>query len=122
MKAKQVSKPRSYEPNSILFVYGSLLDAAHRKEIIGRDVDTVPATIRGYERGRGRYFYLRKRPGSATTGLLLVGLNAADFTILDAYEEVPLLYTREQADVSDDDGAALRCWLYLPTARALGHD
>jgi gamma-glutamylcyclotransferase (GGCT)/AIG2-like uncharacterized protein YtfP len=122
VKAKQVSKPQSHEPNSILFVYGSLLDAAHRSEIIGREVDTVPATIRGYERGRGRYFYLRKRRGSATAGLLLVGLTQADFAILDAYEEIPLLYTREQADVTDGDGAALRCWIYLPTARALGHD
>ena len=114
-----MSKPRFDEPNSILFVYGSLLDAAHRVEVIGREVSAVRATISGYERGRKRYFYLRARPETCTAGLLLFGLTNADFAILDRYEEVPLLYMRERTEVVDEAGASVRCWVYLPTARAL---
>lgn len=110
---------QSNEPNSVLFVYGSLLDAAHRVEVIGREVATTPATIRGYERGRSRHFYLRKRRGRETQGLLLLGLTAPEFAILDRYEEVPVLYTREQIEVSGADGSPVRCWAYLPTPRVL---
>ena len=112
----RVIKP---DPGSTLFVYGSLLDAAHREEILGRRVSTVAATIRDYERGRKRYFYLRKRPGIDTPGLLLLELSARDFTLVDDYENVPILYVREQIEVFDEAGIPLRCWIYLPTARVL---
>jgi len=119
VKEKQGRALQSHEPNNILFAYGSLLDAAHRAEVIGRNVDTVPATIRGYERGRGRHFYLRKQRGKETQGLLLLGLTAPEFAILDRYEEVPVLYTRERVEVSGADGSPVRCWVYLPTPRVL---
>lgn len=119
MKEKQGRALQSCEPDSILFVYGTLLDAAHRAEAIGREADTIPATIRGYERGRNRHFYLRKRAGSETQGLLLLGLTAAEFALLDHYEEVPVLYTREWVEVSAADGSPVRCWAYLPTSRLL---
>ena len=119
MKEKRGRVPQSNKPKSVLFVYGSLLDAAHRVEVIGREVAAIPATIRGYERGRGRYFYLRKRPGRETPGLLLLDLTAPEFAILDRYEEVPVLYTREQIEVSGTDGSPVRCWVYLPTRRVL---
>lgn len=100
-----------------LFVYGSLLDRAHREQILGHRVETLPATIRGYERGRARYYFIRKRAHLDTPGLLLLGLVAPDFAILDGYEEVPSLYTREKAEVIDAHGAAVPCWVYLPTPR-----
>ena len=119
MKEKQ---GRVVSASSSLFVYGSLVDAAHRREIIGREVETIPATIEGYERGRKRHFYLRKCQGSRVQGLLLNGLGAADFEILDKYEEIPVLYTRELAEVVDQHGVHVQCWVYLPTEWAIAPD
>jgi gamma-glutamylcyclotransferase (GGCT)/AIG2-like uncharacterized protein YtfP len=107
------------DPATTLFVYGSLLDAAHREQVLGRGVPTMAATIRDYERGRKRYFYLRKRQGIDTPGLVLLDLTERDFTLIDVYESVPILYTREQVEVFDSDGMRLRCWAYLPTKRVL---
>jgi gamma-glutamylcyclotransferase (GGCT)/AIG2-like uncharacterized protein YtfP len=103
------------DENATLFVYGSLVDAARREAILGRRVETAAATIRDYERGRGRYYYLRKRSGVATSGLILLNLTPRDFAILDRYEEVPTLYTREKAEVTDGSGEMVRCWVYMPT-------
>jgi gamma-glutamylcyclotransferase (GGCT)/AIG2-like uncharacterized protein YtfP len=119
---KDATPIRRDEPGSSLFVYGSLIDPAHRAEIIGREVEGVPATIKGYERGRRRHFYLREQEGVETRGFLLVGLSAADFEVLDEYEEVPVLYTREQAEVIDESGAIVRCFVYLPTDQVTGKD
>ena len=107
---------RRDEP-AALFVYGSLLVASRREEILGRAVEVAAATIRDHERGRARFHYIRKRIGIDTPGLILVGLTARDFAALDRYEEVPTLYTREQTDVVDARGTTVRCWVYMPTAR-----
>jgi gamma-glutamylcyclotransferase (GGCT)/AIG2-like uncharacterized protein YtfP len=101
---------------SKLFVYGSLRNARQRQQIIGRRVDTVPATLHSFERGRGRYFYVRRQPGARTQGLILLNLTPQDFLLLDRYEEVPHLYTREIAEVTDHNGRPIRCWMYLPTS------
>jgi gamma-glutamylcyclotransferase (GGCT)/AIG2-like uncharacterized protein YtfP len=103
-----------------LFVYGSLLDEARRAELIGRKVATAPARLAGYERRRGRYFYIVECVGAETTGLVLSGLGERDFAVLDRYEEVPRLYTRAKIEADDDDGVALRCWVYLPAPALLG--
>ena len=103
-----------------LFVYGSLLDEARRAELIGRKVATAPARLAGYERRRGRYFYIVERVGAETTGLMLSGLGERDFALLDRYEEVPRLYTRVKVEVASAGGVALRCWIYLPTQALLG--
>jgi gamma-glutamylcyclotransferase (GGCT)/AIG2-like uncharacterized protein YtfP len=99
-----------------LFVYGSLLDPVRREEIIGHAVVVIPATLPDYELGRSRYFYVRKCAGLSTAGLILLNLTPEDFQRLDCYEEIPRLYTREKAEVLDNDGEPLRCWVYLPTA------
>jgi hypothetical protein len=101
-----------------LFVYGSLIDPAHRAEVLGHPSDGVPATLHGYARARSRYWYVTRRAGAQTEGLVLTDLDAHDFTTLDRYEEVPTLYTRDQIDVVDAAGALIRCWVYLPTAWA----
>jgi gamma-glutamylcyclotransferase (GGCT)/AIG2-like uncharacterized protein YtfP len=103
-----------------LFVYGSLLDPAHRLSLLGREVPAEPARIAGYERGRGRYFYIVERAGVETAGLVLSGLGERDFAVLDRYEEVARLYTRVQVEVTGAGGEARRCWVYLPTPAALG--
>ncbi|HTT77187.1 MAG TPA: gamma-glutamylcyclotransferase family protein [Candidatus Binataceae bacterium] len=99
-----------------LFVYGSLIDPQRRAEVIGREIDAMPARLNGYERGRGRYWFIRQRAGRAATGAILENLTDAEFVRLDEYEEVPVLYTRERVRVSLIDGDAQReCWVYLPT-------
>jgi gamma-glutamylcyclotransferase (GGCT)/AIG2-like uncharacterized protein YtfP len=105
--------------NGALFVYGTLLDAAHRTSLLGREVAAAPALLGGYERLRGRYFYIVLRAGAETAGLVLSGLGERDFAVLDRYEALPRLYTREKIEVADAAGAALRCWVYLPTAKLL---
>jgi gamma-glutamylcyclotransferase (GGCT)/AIG2-like uncharacterized protein YtfP len=104
---------------STLFVYGSLLNPARREQIIGRRTDIIPAALHDYELGRARYFYIRKQPGISTTGFILLNLTPQDFQVLDCYEEVPRLYTREKVDVFDKSGNRVRCWVYLPTALTL---
>jgi gamma-glutamylcyclotransferase (GGCT)/AIG2-like uncharacterized protein YtfP len=105
--------------DATLFVYGSLLDPTRRDEIIGRRVETAPATLRDYETGRARYFFVRNCRGARTTGLLLLNLTSRDFRRLDRYEETPRLYTREKIEVTDENGVDVRCWVYLPTAAVL---
>jgi gamma-glutamylcyclotransferase (GGCT)/AIG2-like uncharacterized protein YtfP len=108
------------DSDGALFVYGSLLDEARRKALLGREVAAAPAWLGGYERRRGRYFYIVERAGIETSGLVLSGLGERDFAVLDRYEEVPRLYTRLKIEVADAGGAALRCWVYLPTAALVG--
>ena len=104
------------DSDGALFVYGSLLDAAHRAALLGREVAAALARLSGYERRRGRYFYIVARAGAETAGLVLSGLSERDFAALDRYEEVPRLYTRAKIEVADaGGGGTLRCWVYLPT-------
>lgn len=107
------------DEHTTLFVYGSLLDPYRRQEIIGRRVDTAPATIHDYQLGCARYFFIRERPGIETPGLLLLNLTREDFQVLDGYEEIPRLYTREKVEVFDEGGQNVRCWAYLPMAVTL---
>jgi gamma-glutamylcyclotransferase (GGCT)/AIG2-like uncharacterized protein YtfP len=98
-----------------LFVYGSLADAYHRAEIIGRPIDAIPATLKDYERGKGRYWFIQPKAGAMTTGAILSDLTGTEFAVLDQYEEVPMLYTRERVRVKLDDDSERECWVYLPT-------
>lgn len=107
-------------PQTRVFVYGSLLDSARRRQILGHEVRILPARLDGYERARGRYFYIVKRPGAETAGAILLGLDARDLAALDRYEEVPNLYTREPVTVSTNGGGRMTCWCYLPAPRAIG--
>jgi gamma-glutamylcyclotransferase (GGCT)/AIG2-like uncharacterized protein YtfP len=111
---------RDADGDGALFVYGSLVDVAHREALLGREVAAAPARLAGYERRRGRYFYIVACAGAETPGLVLSGLGESDFAVLDRYEEVPRLYTRIKVEVADAAGAALRCWVYIPTPALLG--
>ena len=105
-----------------LFVYGSLIDATRREQIIGRRVEAIAATLHDYERDRTRHYYVRRCAGCSTPGLLLLNLDARDFATLDRYEEIPVLYTREKITVAIANGEQARCWIYLPTPATLGMD
>lgn len=100
---------------SALFVYGSLLDPVLRKRLLGRPVDATPARLDGYDRRQQRYLFIVKCEGAETEGALLRDLSDRDLEILDAYEEVPALYTRERVQVSCGQGMLLECWTYLAT-------
>ena len=106
-----------YAPDA-LFVYGSLLDEAKRVEILGHGVKVIEARLAGYERRRGRYFYIARAEAAETSGLIMLNLTDADWHRLDAYEEVPALYTREEVEVTTSEGM-LRCWVYIPTAKCI---
>lgn len=101
-----------------LFVYGSLLEEAKRMEILGHRVEVMEARLNGFERRRARYYYIVRTDGAETPGLVMSKLTDEDWRRLDAYEDVPTLYTREQVEVVTSDGP-LRCWVYLPTAKCI---
>ncbi len=75
----------------------------------------MPATLNGFERGRSRHFYVIPKADAEVEGAILRGLKPRDFAILDQYEDVPRLYTREMIEIAQDADHALRCWIYLPT-------
>jgi gamma-glutamylcyclotransferase (GGCT)/AIG2-like uncharacterized protein YtfP len=104
--------------DELLFVYGSLLNPAERVRLLGRPINASPARLVGYARGRKRYYFVAKKADSVTDGAILEGLSARDLAILDAYEEVPTLYTRERIEVVGADSRRIECWIYLPTSWA----
>ena len=101
--------------NQLLFVYGSLINPAERLRLLGRPIDASPAHLPNYARGRKRHYFVAKRADAITDGAILEGLTARDLAILDEYEEVPMLYTRERIEVLAADGQKIECWIYLPT-------
>jgi gamma-glutamylcyclotransferase (GGCT)/AIG2-like uncharacterized protein YtfP len=101
-----------------LFVYGSLLDPDERERLVGRQIEAMPARLEGYERGRKRYFYVTKCEGAEVSGAILNGLSDDEIAIVDGYEVVPKLYTRERINVLEANGATVECWIYLPTSWA----
>ena len=106
------------DDGEILFVYGALMNPAERLRLLGRPVSASPARLAGYARGRKRYYFVAKQAGAVTDGAILDGLSAEDLAILDEYEEVPTLYTRERIGVLTADGRKIECWIYLPTSWA----
>lgn len=98
-----------------LFVYGTLIEPDERARLLRREIAAVPALLHGFERGRSRHFYVIRKTDAKVEGAILRGLEPQDFAILDKYEDVPRLYTRETIEVTDNRPRALRCWIYLPT-------
>ena len=103
------------DDNQLLFVYGVLTKSVERQRLLGRTIDANPARLVGYARGRTRYYFVTKSADAVTDGLILSGVSARDLAILDQYEEVPTLYTRERIEVVSADGREIECWIYLPT-------
>jgi len=106
------------DDGEILFVYGALMNPAERLRLLGRPVNASPARLAGYARGKKRYYFVAKQAGATTDGAILEDLSAHDLAILDEYEEVPTLYTRERIEVLTADGGKIECWIYLPTSWA----
>ena len=104
-----------HDDEQLLFVYGSLMNPAKRVELLGHPIEASPARLLGYQRGQKRYHFVVAQAGAITDGAILEGLDSRDLAILDAYEEVPRLYTRERIEVLTADSSRLECWIYLPT-------
>ena len=98
-----------------LFVYGALLDPNERLRLLGREVPAEAARLIGYRRGRARFFFVVPSPGETVEGRILSDFDGDDFAILDRYEEVPTLYTRERISVLDSSDDPIECWIYKPT-------
>jgi gamma-glutamylcyclotransferase (GGCT)/AIG2-like uncharacterized protein YtfP len=103
------------DDDQLLFVYGSLMNPAERLRLLTRPIEATPGSLPGYWHGQKRYHFVILRAGAATDGAILEGLGPRDFAILDAYEDVPRLYTRERIKVLGADGRSIECWIYLPT-------
>jgi gamma-glutamylcyclotransferase (GGCT)/AIG2-like uncharacterized protein YtfP len=104
--------------DQLLFVYGSLMDPAERQRLLRRPIEAIPARLPGYVRGRKRYYFVARQSDAVTEGAILEGLSTRDLAVLDDYEEVPKLYTRERIEVVAVDGREIECWIYLPTGWA----
>jgi gamma-glutamylcyclotransferase (GGCT)/AIG2-like uncharacterized protein YtfP len=107
-------------PQTRVFVYGSLLERGRQREVVGRELRTLPARLPGFERRRERYFYIVPHADAETPGAILFDLDAHDLSALDRYEEVPTLYTREIVTVLTVGSGQITCWCYMPTARLTG--
>jgi hypothetical protein len=97
-----------------LFVHGARLDGELRARLIGRAPAWIPATLHGYIRRRGRYYHIVAEAGGEVAGLVLTCIAAPELALLDIYEEVPKLYTRELVTVRTGAGMPLAAWCYLP--------
>ena len=106
--------------DQLLFVYGTLINPAERLRLLGRPINASPARLLGYTRGRKRHYFVVRKADAVTDGAILEGLNARDLETLDAYEEVPTLYTRDRIEVLAPDDRKIECWIYLPTGWAKG--
>ena len=99
-----------------LFVYGSLMEPETRDPILGYTIRTIEARLLGFERRRSIYFYIAVRPDAEVAGLVLLGLTEDELRLLDEYEDVPHLYTRELIEVvTTPTEQVVECWVYLPT-------
>jgi gamma-glutamylcyclotransferase (GGCT)/AIG2-like uncharacterized protein YtfP len=104
-----------HNDDELLFVYGSLMNPAERFGLLNRPIEAAPARLPGYQHGQKRYHFVARRAGAIADGAILEGLGPRDFAILDAYEDVPRLYTRDRIEVLGADGRRIECWIYLPT-------
>jgi gamma-glutamylcyclotransferase (GGCT)/AIG2-like uncharacterized protein YtfP len=91
------------------------MNSAKRVMLLGRHINASPARLHGYARGEKRFPFVAKQADAVTDGAVLEDLTAHDLAILDEYEEVPKLYTRERVKVVTVDGRKVECWIYIPT-------
>ena len=102
----------------LLFAYGALMNPAERLRLLGRPIEASPARLAGWVRGRKRHYFVTRQADAVIDGAILEGLSAGDLAVLDEYEEVPALYTRERIEVIAGDRRKIECWIYLPTSWA----
>ena len=103
-----------------LFFYGTLTDRGVRERVLGRrELACVPARLANYERvSKPDYPYPFVAPaaGGLVDGLALLGLTAADYAILDEYEDVAEgTYERVRVEIEllqDGPRRTVPAWVY----------
>jgi len=100
-----------------VFVYGTLLDPAIQREVIGRQHPGIPAILRDYQRYRLRNYSF---PGlvaeaGAEVGGIVLKVNPAELKALDEYEDP--FYERRLLTV-EAGGEPLHAYVYvIPESR-----
>ena len=100
-----------------VFLYGTLLHAGHRAAVLGREVETAPATLEGWRRGRAGgapWPALAPEAGARVAGAAFEA-GDGDLARLDRYEGAHG-YVREAVTLADGAPAAA----YLPGEGASG--
>lgn len=104
------------------FFYGTLIDAALRRQVLGRlggGIRPVPAWLDGYEAriaaGR-RYPLAVRRPGAMMPGVLVTLPHRRAAARINAYEGPE--YRRARRSVRLAKGPEVSAVVFLPTARA----
>jgi Gamma-glutamyl cyclotransferase, AIG2-like len=100
-----------------LFFYGSLLDPAIRRRVLGAAAQRLaaePATLDGWRRWRRRdlpWWMVRRCPGARVEGVLVGPVGAPSLRLLRRYEG-PLYRTRA-VFVRRRDGRRLRALVFV---------
>lgn len=101
-----------------LFAYGTLMDRRVIAKVIGRTLPyAVSATLRGYKKWETTLNYPLVLPDTSAecTGVVYYSLSAADWTRLDAYENVnsqPPAYYRKLVTVEGTHGS-ISAYVYI---------
>ena len=76
------------DPNAT-FVWGALMDPHFVRNLLGHYASFSPAVLKGFERKRTiEFFDMTPKLGSATQGVVLLGLSDEDVKKLDEFERV----------------------------------
>jgi gamma-glutamylcyclotransferase (GGCT)/AIG2-like uncharacterized protein YtfP len=108
------------QPVPPLFVYGTLMYPEVLDVLLGRTPDMAPASLHGW---RAAALADRVYPGlvaapGAASGRLLLGLDAHEMEVLDAFEDV--LYERRLLELVD--GGQAMTYVWLDATQVLPHD
>jgi gamma-glutamylcyclotransferase (GGCT)/AIG2-like uncharacterized protein YtfP len=96
-----------------VFAYGTLRDAEYQQALFDRTLPMRPATLPGWLAvvAEGGYLTVVRAAAETLTGDL-VTLAAAELTLADAWEEVPL-YERLRVQAHSASGTPVAAWLYV---------
>ncbi|MEV0292711.1 gamma-glutamylcyclotransferase family protein [Nocardia sp. NPDC050710] len=105
-------------PSDALFVYGTLQFPEVLVELIGRCPASVPAQVPGWRVAAlpGRiYPGLVPDPDTVARGVVLSGLDAGEWAVLDGFED-------DEYDLRLIHPGGERAWTYVWTAEVTSHD
>ncbi|WP_344863349.1 gamma-glutamylcyclotransferase family protein [Planomonospora alba] len=109
-RVPQDAEGRAPAEGRALFVYGTLMFPEVLRALLGRVPDSAPAEVAGWRAARlpGRvYPVLVPAPEGTARGLLITGLTAAEWRVLDEYEGP--MYELRPVELTD----ARRGWAYV---------
>lgn len=110
------------KPGAILFAYGTLMDAAVRRGVLGErsDPETCRATLPGFSVRRMagfEYTFLVEDVDGSVDGVAILDLDPVDMATLDDYEDVDQgLYERREVTIElwgCGSTMPTRAWVYL---------